>query len=74
MFLEKKPDNISVDEIKEHILKIQGVIDIHHIHIRSIDRYYNITTFHVVVSEYSEKIKSKIKEELKEHSINYLTI
>lgn len=74
MFLEKKPDNISVDEIKEHILKIQGVIDIHHIHIRSIDRYYNITTFHVVVSEYSEKIKSKIKEELKEHSINHLTI
>lgn len=74
MFLEKKPDNISVDEIKEHILKIQGVIDIHHIHIRSINGYYNITTFHVVVSEYSEKIKSKIKEELKEHSINHLTI
>lgn len=58
------PDNISVDEIKEHILKIQGVIDIHHIHIRSIERYYNIATFHAVVSEYSEKIKSKIKEEL----------
>lgn len=74
LFLEKKPDNISVDEIKWHILKIQGVIDIHHIHIRSIDGYYNITTFHVVVSEYSEKIKSKIKEELKEHSINHLTI
>lgn len=74
LFLEKMPDNISVDEIKEHILKIQSVIDIHHIHIRSIDGYYNIATFHAVVSEYSEKIKSKIKEELKEHGINHSTI
>jgi len=74
LFLEKIPGDISVNEIKEHILEIDNVIDIHHIHIWSIDGYSNYATMHVVVSKKSQNIKSQIREELKEHGITHVTI
>ena len=72
LFLEKTPNNISIDELKEHILKIEGVIDVHHIHIWSIDGYNNYATMHIVSND--KRVKELVKEELKEHSINHVTI
>ena len=74
IFLEKTPDGIDVDEIKNHILKVKWVEDVHHIHVRSIDGYNNFATLHVVVKEYSEKIKKEVKEELNEHNICHSTV
>lgn len=74
IFLEKTPSNINIDELKQHILSIKGVKDIHHIHIRSIDGYNSVGTFHITVEKYSEKIKDEIKEELEEHGIGHSTI
>lgn len=74
IFLEKTPDDIDIDEIKKHLLKVNGVKDVHHIHVRSIDGYSYVATLHVSVLEYKEEIKDKIREELKEHGINHSTI
>lgn len=74
LFLEKTPTNIDIDEIKEHLLEIEGVRDVHHVHVRSIDGYSNLATLHVIVEEYSHKIKERIKDELKEHNICHSTI
>ena len=41
IFCEKIPNGISTEEIKEHILEIDGVIDVHHIPIWSIDGHCN---------------------------------
>ena len=74
LFLEKTPDNIDIDELKKHLLSIDGVKDIHHIHIRSIDGYNNTSTLHAVVNKYDPEIKHAIKEELEEHNIGHSTI
>ena len=74
IFLEVTPKNIDVDHIKKHILDVDGVIDVHHIHIRSMDGYNNYGTLHIVVKEYSEKVKRKVKEELEEHGVCHSTI
>ncbi len=74
LFLEKAPHNISIEEIKHHIMEIDGVLDIHHIHIRSLDGYSNSATMHVVTDCNGKEIKAKIKEELKEHGINHATL
>lgn len=74
LFLEKTPKGINVDSIKEHILKIKGVKDIHHIHIWSLDGYNNYATIHIVEDGKNKDIKKLVKEELKEHNIFHTTI
>lgn len=74
LFLEKIPNNISIDEIKKHLMHIDGVIDIHHIHIWSMDGHNNYATMHIVADENSHTIKDKIREELKEHGIGHATL
>lgn len=75
LFLEKTPVGINVKEIKEHILSIKGVKDIHHIHIWTIDGINPIATMHIVTDNKDLiKIKEKVKHELNEHGINHITI
>lgn len=74
LFLEKIPHNISIEEIKEHITEIDGVLGVHHIHIWSMDGHLNFATMHIVANENSHEIKDKIREELKEHGISHATL
>lgn len=74
IFLEKTPHGISVAEIKEHLSEIDGVIDVHHIHIRSIDGHNNHATMHIVTDMDTHEIKEKIREELREHGISHATL
>ncbi len=74
LFLAKIPNNIKIDEIKEHIMEIGGVKDVHHIHIWSMDGQHNYATMHVVADEDGHTIKHKIREELAEHGIGHATL
>jgi cobalt-zinc-cadmium efflux system protein len=70
LFLEKTPEDVDIEELKEHLLNINGVDDIHHIHVWSIDGYNNYATMHIVSkSKDINKIKKEIREELEEHNI-----
>ena len=74
LFLEKAPGEINVSEIKEHLEEINGVIEVHHIHVWSLDGQLHYATLHAVTAENAHDIKHKIREELKEHGINHVTI
>ena len=70
LFLEKTPEDINIDELKEHLLKINDVEDIHHIHVWSIDGFNNYATMHIVTkSDKLKDVKKEIREELAEHNI-----
>ena len=74
IFLLKTPEGVSVSEIKEHILEIDGVSDVHHIHLWSIDGNGKLITMHIVAENATEELKHTIKEELKEHGIMHSTL
>ncbi len=74
LFLEKAPASISIEELKHHILEIDGIEDVHHIHIRSLDGYNNFATMHIVTDADSKEIKMKVKSELAEYGINHATL
>ena len=74
LFLEKTPKDIDIIKLKEDILNIKGVINVHHIHVRSLDGVNNFATLHVVLKKYSQEIKSNIREVLKEEGIIHSTI
>lgn len=72
VFLEKTPSNISIPELRKHILALKGVEGVHHIHIWSMDGYHNYATMHIVTR--NPKVKQVVKAELKEHHIDHATI
>ncbi len=74
LFLEKTPRSVSVAEIKKHISEIEGVLDVHHIHIRSIDGFNIYATLHVISDSDPYVIKQSIRNELREHGIGHVTI
>lgn len=74
LFLEKAPHDVDMEEVKEHISTIEGVVDIHHIHVWSMDGHNHYATMHVVTDCEPHHIKDKIREELREHGIGHVTL
>ncbi len=74
LFLEKAPMSIKINELKEHISHVDGVLGVHHIHIWSMDGRKIYATMHVVVNGNHSEIKAKIREELSEHGITHATL
>ena len=74
LFLEKAPHGVDFFEIKRHLCEIDGIIDVHHIHIWSIDGQSNYATMHIVAQNKFEEVKRKVREELREHGICHVTL
>ena len=74
LFLEKTPHDVSIDEIKEHLCEIEGVLDVHHIHVWSMDGQVNYATMHIVATGDHHHIKEAAREELREHGIVHATL
>lgn len=75
LFLEKTPKYISIEEIKNHLLEMKEILDVHHIHIWSMDGVTNYSTMHIVTEENNAKeLKKKIRKEMNELGISHTTI
>ncbi len=74
LFLEKTPEGISVKELQEHLCEINGILDVHHVHVWSMDGQHHFATMHVVTCADPHEIKDLIRAELKEHGIAHATL
>lgn len=74
IFLMKTPKNVNVAQILEHIKHLDGVLDVHHLHVWTIDGGNHCATLHVVAERMDNSIKSAVKEELNEHGIAHVTV
>ena len=77
--LDGVPENISVADIKTKAMQIDGVKDLHHVHVWAISTTENALTGHLVVDEITslpdaEKIKHKLKHELAHLNIHHATL
>jgi len=74
--LDGVPSSINSDEIKEHLLEIAGVKDVHHIHIWSMSTSENAITCHILIQNTTDlvSIKQQLKKELAEHNISHSTL
>ena len=74
LFLEKAPHGIDVEELRAHLMAIEGVEDVHHIHLWSMDGQNHYATMHVVANGEHRAIKDAVREELREHGIGHATL
>ena len=74
LFLEKTPHGITVQEMREHIAQLDGVLDVHHIHIWSMVGLALYATMLIVTIADSHQIKEKIRAEAREHGISHVIL
>lgn len=77
--LDGVPKNIDIDKIKKEIIQIEGVSDLHHLHIWAMSTTQNAMTGHVVFSDKLNmeelfELKNKIKHELFHFNIHHITL
>ena len=74
LFLVKIPRDVNIEEIKHHLTQLDGVLDVHHIHIWSLDGAQNCATMHIVTDGEPLQVKRAVKTELREHGIAHATL
>lgn len=74
IFLVKMPKGVDLEALKEHVLEIKGVKDVHHIHVWTLDGENVYATMHVAVQTYDPNIKTSVKEELKAHGVSHVVL
>ena len=74
IFMYKTPANADVQKIREHICNIDGVVNVHHLHLWSIDGEVMYATMHIVTDGNAEEVKKKVRNELAQHSVVHATL
>lgn len=74
--LDGVPKDIDLEQIKKAAMKLDGVEDIHHIHVWAMSTTENAMTAHMVITkpEKEEKIKSAFRHSMEHLNIQHLTI
>lgn len=72
--LDAVPENIDMEQIREQMLKTEGVKNIHHIHVWAMSTTRNAMTAHLILeNDLTEKQVAKLKSNLK-HELEHLNI
>ena len=75
LFLEKTPVGFDIERVRKTLTEVEGVSDVHHIHIWSMDGMSNYATMHVVSdSDDVVLLKQTVRGKLKELGISHVTL
>ena len=75
--MEGAPENISIDTVIQEMEMVQGVSNVHHVHLWQLDEHRNALEAHVVINDFNEteNIKQLLKSEIeKTFSITHSTL
>ncbi len=70
------PMNVDIEEITAELREIDGIIDIHHIHIWSLSTTENALTAHIILQKWAneKEIKNTIRHHLEDENIHHTTL
>ena len=74
LFLQKAPSDISVAHIRASAAAVEGVEDVHHIHLWSMDENHHFASMHIVTDGVPHRIKNEIRHQLSHLGIDHVTL
>lgn len=74
LFLQKVPENVSVETLQHKVSHVEGVLDVHHIHLWSMDGNILSATMHIVTNTDPFDTKLAVRAALKELGIDHSTL
>jgi cobalt-zinc-cadmium efflux system protein len=77
--LDGVPKGINFNEVIAEIKEVEGVLDVHHLHVWAMSTSQNALTAHIIIPsnttmEQQNKIKQQIKHELEHVNIQHATL
>lgn len=76
MSTDAVPEGFDVDDITHHIEEVEGVLEVHHVHIWAISTTETALTCHIVIPDATmlEEVTGRVKHELEHHGIRHSTL
>jgi cobalt-zinc-cadmium efflux system protein len=79
ILLQRAPAEIKREDVINNLMAVERVVDVHDLHIWSLDEEYNVLTAHVVVEDLTPmnelaRLKEEIRSVLKNDKIQHATI
>ncbi len=79
IFLQGVPPSVDVDRLVEHIRGMNPIVDVHDVHVWTLDGQYNVLTLHVVVPDdfslkSTQDLRHRVRQYLSENRIQHATI
>lgn len=79
VFLEKAPGHIDIEKVQTDLLAVKGILDVHHVHVWSLEGQIPLITLHVVLKsgvkeEQYQQIQKTLHELLHEAGLEHATI
>jgi len=78
VMLQSVPENVNITQLTEELNQIEGVTNIHDVHIWSLDGSYNVGSLHAVTTDLAEKpeqdIMNKIIQLMQQYNIQHPTV
>lgn len=74
LFLLRTPRNLSCADVTEHLLALEGVVEVHHLHLWSMDGQHHCATAHIVTTGDMAAVKETVRQALRRHGIVHATL
>ncbi len=79
LFLQAAPENVDTTAVKDEILALEPVKNVHHMHVWSLDGEHHVVTAHVVVPPETSKeeaahLKQQLAQQVKTKDFEHMTI
>jgi len=74
LFLDRTPRDLTTDAICARVGEVEGVIKVHHIHLRALSEQVYDATLHIVTNGNPTEVKTAIRRRLAELGIAHITI
>ena len=74
LFLEKAPKGMTVGQLKTQLSYIPGILDVHNVHLWTLDGYNSYATLHIVTDADPHTIKEEARHALGHLGIRHVTL
>jgi cobalt-zinc-cadmium efflux system protein len=79
IFLQATPDNVNIEVIRQEVLQLGEIADVHDMHVWTLDGTYHVLSAHLVLHESRPvheltAVRGRVNQLLKRHHIHHITV
>ncbi len=79
IFLQATPENVNMDTIRQEIVQLRDIADVHDMHVWTLDGNYHVLTAHLVLHQNQpvdalSAVRAQVNQLLKQHHIDHITL